>query len=55
MAGLGLFLAGFGRDGGIGRKIWRDGGIRIKAGSGFHQKIERDGGIGPQFGRDCGI
>ena len=55
MAGLGLFLAGFGRDGGIGPKIGRDCGIEKKAGSGFHQKIERDGGIGPKFERDCGI
>ena len=52
---MGLFLAGFGRDGGIGPKIGRDGGIGEKARSGFHQKIERDGGIGPKFERDCGI
>ena len=55
MAGLGLFLAGYGRDGGIGQKIWRDCGIGRKAGPGFHQKIERDGGIDPKFERDCGI
>ena len=38
MAGLGSFLAGLMRDGGIGQKIWREFGIEGKSGSGIGQK-----------------
>ena len=55
MAGLGLFWAGFGRDGGIGPKFVRDFGMRKKSGSGFPPKIVRDYGIGPKSVRDFGI
>ena len=55
MAGLGSFLAGLMRDGGIGQKIWREFGIEEKSGSGIDQKILRDCGKSTNILRDSRI